>query len=167
MPDLSEIKPLLKESAVIVALAAVLGLCVNLFHPKGFSLVSRESLREGRIVRVNSDEAKIKYDSAAALFIDTRSEEEYDAERIAGALSLPSHPLSTLDARLKREMPHLLQPRELVLYCDEACDSALALARRLLAAGYGRHLYVMDRGIDEWRERGFPVQRREKGGNAL
>lgn len=166
MPDLSEIKPLLREATVIVAFAAVLGLCVNLFHPKGFSLVSRESLREGRIVRVSGDEAKIKYDSAAALFIDTRSEEEYDAERIAGALSLPVHPLSSLDIRLRRQMVQLLEPRELVLYCDEACDSALTLARRLLAAGYGRHLYVMERGIDEWRERGFPLQRREKEGNA-
>lgn len=161
MPDLNEIKPLLKEAAIIAALAALLGLCVNLFHPRGFTLVSRESLREMRIVRISSDEAKIKYDSAAALFIDTRSEEEFLAERIAGALSLPAHPLSSLDTRLRPHLPRYLQPHELVLYCGEACDSSELLAKQILASGYNRHLYIMERGIEEWRERGFPLQRRE------
>lgn len=49
------------------------------------------------IARITSEEAKIAFDSGAAVFVDVRSEEYYAISHIPGALSIP---LAELPSRL-------------------------------------------------------------------
>ena len=149
---------LLKDMLVILVAASAAGLAINLYHPRGFVPVSRQDLALKRVVSVTAVEAKIKYDSGMALFVDAREKVAFDDGHVAGAVHIPADapPAGALDALMGR-------PREIVIYCDGAeCGAAAKLARDMIGRGYGRNLYVIDEGFPGWEERGYPVERTGK-----
>lgn len=84
-----------------------------------------------------------------AVLVDVRPAEEFLAERIAGAVSIP---LRDLEARLA-ELP---VGKEIVVYCrGTSCVLSFQAVEILKAAG--RRAAVLKCGVHEWRERGYPV----------
>lgn len=153
-----EKKKIIRESAAMVLLAALLGFGVNLFHPKGFILVSREFLALKKIVSLSTVEARIKFDSASAVFIDSRDAEEFSRGHIQGARNIPAEPES--DARKRIREADIPPSKELVLYClGKSCGSSEALARLFVLEGYRRNIYVMEEGYPEWADKDYPVDR--------
>jgi len=151
---------LLKESAYFVLAAVFLGFAVNLFHPRGYVPVGRETIEERRIVFITVEEAKIKHRGGQALFIDTRPAREYGEGRIPGAVNIPANPESVSLNRIREYFPRIKAGVETVLYCDgETCGSSEVLARHLLAMGYSRHLYIITEGIPRWAAAGHPLQK--------
>ncbi len=158
MMERREMKKIFRQSAVIVIGAAVIGLLVNIVHPKGFIFVTRASLEEKRIVLVSVEEAKIKYDSERALFIDTREREEYWELHVQSAHNIPAAPESLALEHIKALYSEIAGARELVLYCDSGCNSAETIAGLIVSLGYSRHIYVLKDGFGSWIEKGFPVE---------
>jgi len=62
------------------------------------------------VPRIPAAEAKTRYDAGTALFVDVRSQGEYDTAHVANAISLP---LADLESRY-RELP---QDAEIITYC--------------------------------------------------
>ncbi len=163
MIDLADFKKPAREAAVIVALACVLGLAANLLHPNGYRLVPVEDPAYRKIVRIDAAEAKIKFDSGAAVFIDTRSPSEFVASGIPGALNIPGSPESSSLNAIKANSGIFEQTVEPVVYCSGlACDSSESLARLLVSLGYSRSVYIVPGGLSEWEAKGYPVRKKEE-----
>ncbi|HSV95707.1 MAG TPA: rhodanese-like domain-containing protein [Spirochaetota bacterium] len=163
MIEFSDFKKPVREAAVIIALACVLGFAVNLFHPEGYTFRPREDPALWKIVRIGAAEAKIKFDLGVAVFIDTRSPSEFMVSGIPGAVNIPGIPESSALAAIKANGAVLEGPVEPVIYCSgTACDGSEALARMLISLGYPRSVYVMPGGLPEWEALGYPVRKNEE-----
>ncbi len=153
-----EIKKTARQAVVMIIGAAVVGLLMNIVHPKGYIFVPRASLEEKRIVMITAEEAKIKFDGERALFIDTREREEYWEIHVQSAINIPAAPESLALERIKALHDQIAGPRELVLYCDSGCNSAETVAGLIVNLGYSRHIYVLKEGFKSWMDKGFPVE---------
>lgn len=145
---------LAREMFLLVIIAAVVGIGVNLFHPRGYELRGRSASRAA--VSISVEEAAIKHD-AGAIFVDARESSDYEQGRIPGALSVP-----LLDASAgKADLSFLDKPREIVLYCDGAgCGASIRLAEIIRNKGYRRTIYVMEEGYPGWISHGGPIERK-------
>ncbi len=146
----------------LLILAVVLGLTVNLFHPRGVSLrnpdVSRRTAGVAGGPRVvSADTLQAWRAKGVCLLLDARPPKVYAAAHIPGALNLPVDFLEDSVQVLQR------LPRDiwLVCYCDgPPCDLGERLAFELQGWGFQR-VAVYEGGMSDWLERREPV---EKGG---
>lgn len=155
--EINELKSLAKQSFYLILAAGILAFTVNLFHNRGFVLMSKESLKDNRVIFINTDEAKIRYDGNTALFLDARDPEEFAQEHVLGAVNLPASPEDLLPERIKARKNALDLPKDLIFYCDYKCTSAEKTARRIVRDGYPRHVYVIEEGFQEWVKRRYPT----------
>ncbi len=148
---------IVKDIFIIVLASTAIGLCINLLHPRGFVLVSKSERAKNRIVAVSAEEARIKYDSQSALFIDAREKGEYAAARVANAVNIPAGDIVTRPGSV--DFTFLDKPVEIVVYCDGAsCRASQIVAERMLAHT-PRHIYILEKGFPDWAAKGYPVMR--------
>ncbi len=148
-----------RRIAFLLGLSLALGVAVNQFHPNGI----RWPLLQPRW---NSADAKaavrfISADSAFVLhlqgninFIDVRPEEEYQIDRIPGAVSLP-----LIKFYQSPQMLEQLDPgKPAILYCFEpGCKEVNTLAKELAHRQF-REVLILYGGFSEWLEKGYPVE---------
>jgi len=148
----------LKESAVIIASCAALGLLLNIVNPDGYEPVPKKSAG-GRTVQISPREARIKMDFSGAVLLDARSRGEFDSMRIRGAISVPSRPAGESYAAIRENRERIESDRELVIYCGSgSCGLSMELAEKIGGMGYSRHIYIIKGGIEAWTAEGFPVE---------
>ncbi|MCU0846726.1 MAG: rhodanese-like domain-containing protein [Spirochaetes bacterium] len=148
----------LKESAVIIASCAALGLLLNIVNPDGFEPVPKKSAG-GRVVQISPREARIKLDSAGTVLLDASSRGEFASRRIRGAISVPSRPAGESYAAISDNRGQINSDRELVIYCGSgSCGLSMELAEKIGGMGYSRHIYIIKGGIEAWTAEGFPVE---------
>jgi rhodanese-related sulfurtransferase len=158
MIEIKELKRILRESVLIVLITIIIAFTVNLFHPRGYVLVSRESA-EGKIVFISSVEAKIKHAHGSALFIDSRDKRDYLRKHIDGAIHIPAFPESLSLKKINEHFDLLKKLKEIVIYCSgRSCETDETLARRLLELGYERHIFILYNGLPEWEARHYPIK---------
>jgi rhodanese-related sulfurtransferase len=162
MMESKEMKQLIRQGTAIVVFAAAIGIMANLVNPVGYVLVTKESLSLKKLVTVTVKEARIKFESGAAVIVDARSSREYDESHIEGAINIPAQPDSASLAGIREHMAELDGPKELLIYCDASCDSDEVLARRIISMGYDRNVYVLDEGLPAWKDGGNPVRKTEE-----
>ncbi|MDY6933822.1 MAG: rhodanese-like domain-containing protein [Spirochaetota bacterium] len=159
MIEVKELKKAIKESTYIVIISVIIGFAVNLLHPNGFILISKEEYNNKRIVLISSEEAQIKHTGSTGIFIDSRSKEEYYDAHINGAIHIPAEPESTSMQKIKANLSILKQQKEPVIYCSgTSCGTSEILAKRLMQMGFSRHIYIIKHGFPEWRSEGYPVE---------
>jgi rhodanese-related sulfurtransferase len=74
---------------------------------------------------------------------------------LPGAINLPPH---GVDASVARRLPD--RDAEIVVYCaNPDCGDSVETAEALVALGYTNVRHYPG-GKNEWRERGFPLERR-------
>ena len=158
--DKEELITIIRDSLYIVIISTLIGFAVNIFHPRGYTLVSTGMYKNKAIVMISGDEARIKYDSNRAIFIDSRSAAEYKGSHIPNAINIPAVPASISAKKINDNISILSQPKELVIYCDGAsCGSSSILANRLVRMGYMKHIYIIENGIPDWMDRDFPLDK--------
>ena len=100
-------------------------------------------------------QAKSLYDKGVT-FLDARLDEEYNAERVAGAqhLTTAMFGLSEPPAIL-----NMLDPSApVVIYCSGGdCDASHAVGIRLQQAGF-EQVHIMVDGLPGWKKAGHPVE---------
>jgi rhodanese-related sulfurtransferase len=107
-----------------------------------------------RPVEIELAAVKQLFDAGAALFIDARGREEFEAGHIAGSLSMPFDEVTSEPERMEQLMTGGMP---IVTYCGGGlCEDSLGLAWELLAAGQTR-VVVYVGGYAEWTEAGHPV----------
>ncbi len=86
------------------------------------------------------------------LFIDVRSEDEFNSSHVLGAIHIP---VSEIGDRLD-EIP---DDRILVIYCNgSGCSRSQSAARVLVENGFDQIYDIGGTGIIEWEEKGYPVE---------
>ncbi|MEI6892141.1 MAG: rhodanese-like domain-containing protein [Pontiella sp.] len=89
------------------------------------------------------------------IFVDARSEEEFKAGHIPGAISIP---FQSLDEQFQRIGRVLDSEKELIIYCSNRdCDDSLMLAIGLQAMGAEDLVLFID-GFEIWQQYGGEVE---------
>jgi len=151
------------QAICIAAAATMLGLTVNAFRPQGLDLIRTgetaapvvESGDNGGARPIELGAALEKLNRAEAVFIDARSEADFNAGHIKTARNLP-------EKNLGLWMPDFFSntPPEavLIVYCSgPRCHLAEQLATKLYEFGYP-NAYHMTAGWDGWLTAGYPKE---------
>ena len=103
--------------------------------------------------KVSAPDAFAMAERGEAIFVDCRSEAEYQQGHVAGAISLPAEhlALSSSDRAL------LLTAQTVVAYCDAACARSTKVAHHIMEVGVG-DVRILEGGIDAWSGAGYPAE---------
>ena len=90
------------------------------------------------------------------MFLDARSQFEYEQGHIQGALSLPPREFASQFQDIK---PRLMSKEVIITYCDgERCPLSHALAEHLRGAGM-KNVRVLKNGWTLWTTEKLPVEK--------
>ena len=184
-----EIIKAIKQAAWIILIAAIVGITVNLFHPRGVKISNkRPALKFApdtvlaqdlpnvsvTIDGVKTNENKNKTvepmlittaqvlqlkENNQAVIIDARSKAEFLNAHIPGAINLPYKNLSEYKSKID-SLPH---DSWLICYCNGlSCDQAELLAHELIIAEYELVAVYFD-GLDGWKKSGNEIEGKEAG----
>jgi len=165
----------LKQSLVLLLLAAVIGAAVNVISPNGIPLVGKYrilSSGDGPIVPpsaqtgdppfIDINQAQMEFEVGASVFIDARDPSEYVCGTIPGSINIPfeSLPEGDLGKYFDSVLGGTGHSKTLVTFCSgEECDLSLHLGRNLSVYGYSNVLIFFG-GAREWEKFGMEVERR-------
>ena len=163
IPLRREIPRLLRDSAGLLVLAALLGASVNALRPRASRLpwvgdwerhIEPLAFRAG-IPVVFLLGMRDRLADPATLVFDARGPAEYAAGHLPGALSLP---VAYAEIRLAALVHRLTPSTPLVVYCGGGdCEDALDLARKLRELGF-EDLTLYPGGFAEWTAYGGAVE---------
>ncbi|MGA0110965.1 MAG: rhodanese-like domain-containing protein [Chthoniobacterales bacterium] len=141
---------LLAKILFFPAASLALGAAYQAVHPEGlWSLDPPAEMHEDGFARVTWGEAQPKVSSGAWLLVDAREPEQFAAQHIPGAVSLPAN--SYGEALLFFAEEHA-RNRPVVVYCGtEDCELSAELAARLRDEAGFEDIRILRGGILAWR----------------
>ncbi|MGD8970034.1 MAG: rhodanese-like domain-containing protein [Desulfobacterales bacterium] len=103
---------------------------------------------------ISIEEAVRLFEEGVALFVDARSETDYQAGHIEGAVNIP-------DLDFENHIGSFLEKTAaetvLITYCEgESCALSKSLAEKLSLAGF-ENIFHLKNGWGQWKERGLPI----------
>ena len=100
------------------------------------------------------EEAIRLFEEGAALFVDARSETDYRAGHIKGAVNIPELDFENyIGSFLEKTTANTV----LITYCEgNACTLSKSLAEKLSLAGFEK-VFHLQNGWGQWKERGLPT----------
>ena len=149
------------QSVGLLALSAALAFGVNAARPDGLPLAQAAPKPAPSAVQLSEASGEIALKDAAmlflsgrAVFLDARSDFEYQLGHIQGALSLP---VRNFASEFQDVKPRLAGKDAVIAYCDgPECPLSHALAKHLREAGV-RNVYVLKNGWSLWQAEKLPV----------
>jgi rhodanese-related sulfurtransferase len=157
-----------KEISILVGASIIAAFVVNYFSPAGIDLVGQWDTSQGVITANEKNEivpndleigavalAKKLYDSKKFVFVDARSQDDYDEGHIKGAVSLPVGQFDEIIEVFLEQYP----PKDaIVTYCSgRTCEDSHRLAQLLLEFGYTEINVFID-GFPGWEAEGYPIE---------
>ncbi len=149
-----------REAAILLCIGCILGLGFNAVTRKG---VFADSQATPSRVAAASDsvptfityaEASAIFTSGKAVWVDARSEYDYQLGHVKGAINIP---LKEFDDR-RSILSGISKDTLLITYCDGAeCNSSIDLGTKLSASGFTR-VKVFFGGWKEWQANGQPIE---------
>ncbi|RMF42942.1 MAG: rhodanese-like domain-containing protein [Deltaproteobacteria bacterium] len=167
MHDYSDLKRILLEVLLIVALGVVIGLSSNarllyrVWTGQGAGPATPATTTTETAIPepVMLDQARELIRTKQAVIIDARIRELYLDGHLPGAISLP---LEEADTGIGELAAGTGPDRPLLVYCNGyGCPDSFDLAKRLLESGWKR-VMVFEGGFPEWHDAGLPVVRGDK-----
>ena len=152
-----------RQALSITVAAAVLGLSVNALRPQGLDLIRSSETVVPVADSVNSDgpqpieltAALERLKQGNAIFMDARSEYDYNTGHIQTARNYPE---KTLDIWMPDFFNNTPPESLLITYCsDTRCHLAEHLSAKLYEFGY-TNVHHMTAGWDGWLAAGYPVE---------
>jgi rhodanese-related sulfurtransferase len=149
---------------VVIIAGIVLGPYAHILHADKVNPADAKAKTAGETVQVQSAQktviAKITiwegflaFRSGKALFLDARSEQDFNAGHIPKAVNIPpgkSFSMETKDPKVKSKL--------IIAYChSKGCPLADDLARNVAAMGF-TNIRVMSEGWEVWSQTGYPVE---------
>ena len=130
--------------------ALALGAAYQTVHPEGlWTLRAAQKEYEDGFERVAWTEAQPKVSSGEWLLIDARDEDQFAAEHIPGAVSLPVASYEELLLFFAEEHG---REKPVVIYCGtEDCEMSSELAMRLRDEAGFSDIRILEGGILAWR----------------
>lgn len=130
--------------------ALALGAAYQVVHPEGlWTLRSAQEAHEDGFKRVTWTEVQPKTSSGEWLLVDARDEDQFAAEHIPGAVSLPAASYEEMLLFFAEEHG---REKPVVIYCGtEDCAMSAELAMRLRDEAGLREIRILEGGILVWR----------------
>ena len=151
----------LVQTVAIIAIAFGIGLVVNAVRSGGIAMIgdwsakARLTTSTGESLIVSLSEAEKMFTNKAAVFMDARLKQEYDAGHIQGAISIPWH---GVEHRFMEVADRIPSDRLIITYCEgETCALSKDLALFLKEMGYEK-VHVLVNGWSLWKDAGLPVE---------
>ena len=158
----------IQEIIILVGISVTLALAVNFLSPKGIALVGQWDTSEGVISAspteheawkpqvINSvARAKEIFDTGNVLFVDARSQANYEDGHIQGAVSFP---VGEFDERIESFLSLHSPDTRIVTYCSgRTCEDSHHLAQLLSDVGFVEVSVFID-GFPGWEAQGFPIE---------
>ena len=153
-------KRIFREIVFILLVSSVLGAAIN------FSLVRRfvrGEFKQGFLATeefpgirfIALQETEDLFGRGQAVFVDSRSRDEFSAGHIPGALNIP---LDENKSGLNSGLLPYPQDRTVVVYCEGGgCQTSIALARLIHDLGF-RDIRIFSGGSAEWSVSGLPLE---------
>jgi rhodanese-related sulfurtransferase len=158
----------IKEISILVGVSIIAAFAVNYFSPAGITLVGQWDTAKG-VITANEKNAivlddleigdvtlaKKLYDSQKFVFVDARSQDDYDEGHIKGAVSLP---VGRFDEKIETFLEQYPPEKAIVTYCSgRTCEDSHRLTQLLLAFGYTEINVFID-GYPGWEAEGYPIE---------
>ena len=153
------------QTLALALLAALLGLFTNQLRSDSMPLLgdwspeARITLKFGKNILIPFEEAKDKFLTGSAVFMDARTPELYQKGHIQGAHNLPIAEFDQLADKVFMEFP---ENTLMVTYCDgDDCVLSAELALKLKELGFD-NVRVLHNGWSVWKNHQLPFQEGEK-----
>jgi len=156
---------IIKELSYIILICLTLSLTANYFHPNGLDLLtpySPKNITQNNTTESTDGPKPIDIHQARNflgepdyLFVDARSEADYELCHIANAINFPEHHFEQyMDAFMAQTDPN----QSIIAYCGSMdCPLGAHLAEKLYYMGF-ENVYYLSGGLDAWHDQKFPVQ---------
>ena len=164
----------LKQCGFLLVVSCFLGLVfhsslvVQSFNGELSSKIQEKQLNDlkanaaqlsGDIRFIDLVSAKKLYDERQVNFLDSRSEEEYQASSIQGALGVSLLSVVLQKVKLEEILPD--KERSIITFCSGGeCDVGVEMAKELIDRGY-LIVFVLGEGYPGWEKVGYPVSKPE------
>jgi rhodanese-related sulfurtransferase len=121
------------------------------WQAKGYPvIIEKETINQFEEITVDNA-YQIFISNEDYLFIDVRSEDEYETSYIEEAVNIP---VSEIESRLDE----ISKDKLIIVYCNgSSCSRSSVAASILVANGYKEVYNMSGNGILEWIEKGYPV----------
>ena len=162
------IKKTIQEIITLLGVSLILALVVNTFSPRGIALVGQWDIAKG-VITANpiadaADQpqeidnvalAKTIFDKGDAIFVDARSQNDYENGHIPGAISFP---VGQFEKRIGSFLNRYPLEQPIVTYCSgRTCEDSHDLAQFLSDVGFTDVRIFID-GFPGWEAEGYPVE---------
>jgi len=160
---IKKILPLLLRTLIFVLVLSALGIAYNLIKDDGVNPLEKytepgEVLRNDPRTIISVERVKEIWDSGEAIFIDTRSYEDYLEGHISGAFPIPEDAMQEYFMKFR---PFMDPGYRIITYCDGAeCLSSLHVADFLNRQGFPNVNIFFD-GWELWKIKGYPQDKGE------
>ena len=162
------IRKTIKEIIILVGVSVTLAMLVNFFSPRGIALVGQWDTSRGVITANPTGAAEGKpeeidtvarageiFDKGDVLFVDARSQDNYEDGHIPGAVSLP---VGLFDEQIESFLDRHSPDTRIVTYCSgRTCEDSHNLAQLLSDVGFS-HVSVFIDGFPGWEAQGYPIE---------
>lgn len=129
------------------SIALCLGLATKAVFPEGFGLAAEPEA--GEFPRVTWEETAPRAQAGDWILVDARDAEQFDAQHIPGAVSLPDNAYPELLEFFAEEHG---RSKTIVVYCGtEDCDLSTELALRLRDEAGFEDIRILDGGFLAWQ----------------
>jgi len=149
------------QTLVLALLAALLGFLVNQVRSHSIPLLgdwspeARIILKFGKNILIPFEEAKDKFLTGSAVFLDARPSQFYQEGHIQGARNLPVAEFDQLADKIFMDFP---EDTMFVAYCDgDDCALSAELALKLKEIGY-ENVRVLHNGWSVWKSQQLPIR---------
>ena len=157
-----------KEIIILLVVSIALAMLVNFLSPGGIALVGQWDTSQGVITANPTGAAEGKpeeidtvarareiFDKGDVLFVDARSQDNYEDGHIPGAISLP---VGRFDDRIESFLNRYSSDLPVATYCSgRTCEDSHDLAQFLSDAGFTNVRIFID-GFPGWKAEGYPVE---------
>jgi len=154
-------KTAFKQTVFLSLIAVVMGVIVNQLRSDSIPLLgdwspeARITLKFGKNILIPFEEAKGKFLTGSAVFLDARTPELYQEGHIQGARNVPIAEFDQLADKVFMEFP---EDTLFVTYCDgEDCTLSAELALKLREIGY-ENVRVLHNGWSVWKSYQLPLK---------
>ena len=119
----------------------------------GSNETADNSYNNSDVISVSVDDSYEFYKSGDYIFIDVRSQGEYDSGHIKGAIHIP-----VLEIELR--LNDLLKDKAIVVYCNgSGCERSGRAAIILVSNGFDQVYDMAGLGVIEWEQKGYPMEK--------
>ncbi len=151
---IDERRTFMKRRSLVLLIGLTIGIALAFNSGLALAQMTAKDLvkeAQGKIEMISPEDAKAKHDKGGVIFLDCRTEDEFKAGHIPGAMHIPR---GLLEFKIESKVPD--KNAEIIVYCKSGARASLA-TNNLVRMGY-KNAENLDGGWKAWLSAGYPVE---------